>query len=169
MPRKHRTSSGCLFRSTLHQPQRGACAFAGLQLSPVRASELQLEPEGALAPSCGHRLEQPLSGFPPLSGSAVPGAALSGAPVRVGPPSPAFMKDQEGHFRVGSLALSLSKAFRTQRPSYAMPPMPRSVNPSLQIHQGVPACFRLDRALHICMDEDRCVRMERLFFLHFPL
>ena len=89
------TSSECLLwgrpaqASIRPRPRPGACAFGALPLPPLRASELHLGPGGALAPSCGHRLEQPRSGFPSLSGSAVPGAAWAGAQTRVGAPSPA--------------------------------------------------------------------------------
>lgn len=87
------TSSECLLwvrpAQASIRPRRGACAFGALPLPPLRASELPLGPEGALAPSCGHRLEQPLSGLPSLSGSAVPRAAWAGAQTRVGAPSPA--------------------------------------------------------------------------------
>ena len=89
------TSSDCLLwgrpaqASIRPRPRPGACAFGALPLPPLRASELHLGPGGALAPSCGHRLEQPLSGWPSLSGSAVPGAAWAGAQTRVGAPSPA--------------------------------------------------------------------------------
>ena len=154
-------------RSTLHPPQGGACPFGALQLSPVPASssEPHLGPEGARAPSCGHLLEQPLAGFP-LSGSAVPGAALSGAQRTVGSPSPPLSgKTKKGpatwqltlalsrsHSR--SRSLSLSRPFGVQRPTSTRP---RSGNPSLHIHQGVPACFLLDRALPTGMEEDGCV------------
>ena len=89
------TSSECLLwvrpaqASIRPRPRPGACAFGALPLPPLRASELHLGPGGALAPSCGHRLEQPLSGWPSLSGSAVPGAAWAGAQTRLGAPSPA--------------------------------------------------------------------------------
>ena len=94
-PGNTRTSSGGLLwvrpAQASIRPRRGACAFGALPLPPLRASELPLGPEGALAPSCGHRLEQPLSASPSLSGSAVPGAAGAGAgaQTRVGAPSPA--------------------------------------------------------------------------------
>ena len=94
-PGNTRTSSGGLLwvrpaqASIRPRPRPGACAFGALPLPPLRASELHLGPGGALAPSCGHRLEQPLSGWPSLSGSAVPGAAWAGAQTRLGAPSPA--------------------------------------------------------------------------------
>ena len=96
-------------RSTLHPPQGGACPFGALQLSPVPASssEPHLGPEGARAPSCGHLLEQPLAGFP-LSGSAVPGAALSGAQRTVGSPSPTLSRERPRRALPRGLSLLLS-------------------------------------------------------------
>ena len=91
-------------RSSLHPPstRRGACALGALPLPPLRASELHLRPDGALAPSCGQRREQPLSGLPSLSGSARAGGLLG-----LGPRGGwGLHPRQEGPFHRGSISLS---------------------------------------------------------------
>ena len=94
------------------RPRPGACAFGALPLPPLRASELHLRPEGALAPSCGQRLEQPLSGLPSLSGSARPGGLLG-----LGPRGGWGLQPPPRRALPPGLYLPLSKAFFVPMPT----------------------------------------------------
>ena len=115
-PGNTRTSSGGLLwvrpAQASIRPRRGACAFGALPLPPLRASELPLGPEGALAPSCGHRLEQPLSGLPSLLGSAVPGGLLG-----LGPRGGWGLHPPPRRALPPGLYLPLSKAFFVPMPT----------------------------------------------------
>lgn len=90
----------------------------------LAALQPPLGPEGTLAPSCGHLLEQHLSGSPPLSGSAAPGASLASGDMLVGFPASPCLKHQEGPYKLGR---SSPQAF--QRPEANLPQAP-PVRPS---------------------------------------
>ena len=93
-------------------------------------SELHLGPEGTPAPSCGYRLSQPLSGFPPLSGSA---AAMVDWPwVLCGLCS---LPPISGNTKTCPYksAISLSKTVRGLMPTDAMPLHSSTQLPSRQI------------------------------------
>ena len=94
------------------------------------ALEPHVGPEGTLVPSCGHLLSQPLSGFPPLSGSAAAMVDWPWALCGLGslPPISGNTK-----MRSTKWAISLSKTFRGLMPTYAMPLHSNTQLPSLQI------------------------------------
>lgn len=117
------------------------------------ALEMHLDPESTLAPSCGHMLEQQLSGFPLLSCSAPPGC--------IGPGPYGGWISFLQFFQIPSNALpnglfSLSKAFRAMRPTY---PMPLRSNTQLLMHHTVTAILQCYTSLHLIVYEDRCVYM----------
>ena len=94
------------------------------------ALEPHVGPEGTLVPSCGHMLSQPLSGFPPLSGSA---AAMVDWPwVLCGLCS---LPPISGNTKTCPYksALSLSKTVRGLMPTDAMPLHSSTQLPSHQI------------------------------------
>ena len=114
-----------------YKPLGAWCGVPATHHQPLlRVSELHLGPEGTPAPSCGYRLSQPLSGFPPLSGSA---AAMVDWPwVLCGLCS---LPPISGNTKTCPYksAISLSKTVRGLMPTDAMPLHSSTQLPSRQI------------------------------------
>ena len=98
--------------------------------SEPAALELHMSPEGTLAPSCGHLLSQPLSGFPPLSGSAAAMVDWPRALCGLCSLPPISGNTKKCPYK---WAISLSKTFRGLMQTYAMPFHSNTQLPSPQI------------------------------------